>query len=357
MRITVDFSDTRELDADRASWLTHSHRLRALTTLAGFNVSPVGGTPAILVRLAERAEAFPVPNGARGSLADVAGCLNRAWGTELVMCGAKQYAAEDELLRLVNSWAAVQTYYVTYHVCQALLVAEGKARPTTHPATQRQYVDLWIARGARIDPWTFAVGSKQDTRFDAGGMANGPGRELHGISALSACTADTAWELGEGALRTTREAAFVERRRQAVDAVVRTRQKEWSERWGQNTARKKPAWWSSRPRLDAADRAKVEKGTRPYTVIDYLYRLRLKANYEDARMYTEGPASHDETESVNVDLIRLAAATSLVHEVRIAKFIGVKALIREAERWVSRNAPTGMRYGLPVRLPILEQLR
>jgi hypothetical protein len=353
--ISLDFSKVKELTPERASFLSHSHWLRAFAVLGGFRHDAPTRLTHVLARLGVQALAFPVSGGATGDHADVHACLNRAWGTELVMCGTRQYANEEELLRLANSWAAVQAYYAAYGGTQALIVAEGHARPTTHAQTQRMGVDLWIARGAQLPPWTFAVGSKQDRRCANTGMANGPARPLTRVSALSGCTPENCWELAEQVLRTTREEAHAESRKRRVDALLRARQKEWTANHS-GSHRASPAWWAQRPRLDAAEKAQVERSVRPYTLLDYLYRLRRKANYEDAKMYTDGPSDYQEAEGMNAELIRIAAMTLMVHEVRIARLIGPKRFLESAEAWVGRNAPNDARYGLPVRLPILRDL-
>lgn len=356
MRISVNFAAVPDMTPERASWLAHSHHLRAFALLAGFHRNPVGGTHRVLVDVATEAADFPVPAVTAGTWPAVGGCLNRAWGTELAMCAGRQYAAEDELLRVMNSWAAVQSYYVAYHVAQALIVAEGGTRPTTHPATQKQYVDLWVARAARLNPWTFAVGSQQDRRCAPDGMADGPGRPLTNVHAWHAATPANAWEHAEQALRSTRGAAYDERCAKARQEKARERQKEWTEQWAHQPNRRKPDWWTRRPNLDAATKARIEKGTRPYTLLDYLYRLRVKANYEDARVYTSGPANQGEAQALNDDLALLASATAIVHEVRIAQLVGAKTFLHEAEQWAARNAPTETNFGLPARLKVLRSV-
>jgi hypothetical protein len=355
MRITVPSAP--DLSGERASFIVHSNRLRAFTTLAGFNGFPIRRTNQVLEQLASKAAAFPVPRGAQASFDEAVACLNRAWGTELVMCGAAQYAAEDEeLLKLTNSWAAVQTYYCAYHDTQALIVAEGRARPTSHSGTQRQYVDLWVARRARLDPWTFAVGSHEDKRFDEAGMANGPDQPLDQLKSLSACTTSNCWEHAEQALRSTRETEYEQRRQTAIETKMRVRQTDWTVEHGSKPNRKAPDWWNRRPRLDVGEKAAVEKGTRPFTLIDYLYRLRIKANYQDAKAYTDGPANAGEALALNMDLMHLAASTGLVHEVRVAQLVGPERFLHHAGDWVQRHAPSEMDRGLRVRLPIFRNV-
>ena len=54
--------------------------------------------------------------------------------------------------------------------------------------------------------------------------------------------------------------------------------------------------------------------------------------------------------------MRLAAATGLVHEVRVAQLVGPERFIRHAQDWVERHAPSETVHGLPVRLPVLRKV-
>jgi len=107
--------------------------------------------------------------------------------------------------------------------------------------------------------------------------------------------------------------------------------------------------------LTAAERAAVNKRLRPYSLIDYSYRLRIKTNYEDAEMFTEGP--HDVTTSgrVNRDIVRLAAASLLMAELHIARLVGAPALGAMANGWLQTHTtlPAQMQGGLWTRRPLL----
>jgi hypothetical protein len=85
-------------------------------------------------------------------LAGVRRSLANAWGTELLLGLSRQYAVEDDLVRLANNWGAVQAYYVVYHAFQAYLLANGEARPTTHSKTQRMFADRWAGRTLHMPP-------------------------------------------------------------------------------------------------------------------------------------------------------------------------------------------------------------
>jgi hypothetical protein len=104
-----------------------------------------------------------VANGTVGQDVDrkeVLACLNRAWGTELILATTTELASSSDDVGLANSWGSVQAYYAIYGAVQAVLVAEGHRRPDNHQATQKAFVDLWVTRRIDLAPWTFAVAAR-----------------------------------------------------------------------------------------------------------------------------------------------------------------------------------------------------
>jgi len=61
---------------------------------------------------------------------------------------------------------------------------------------------------------------------------------------------------------------------------------------------------------------------RSYTILDYLYRLRIKANYQDAGMFIDGPEDESASRRVHRDLVTIASCTLLVHECHIGGIVG-----------------------------------
>ena len=98
--------------------------------------------------------------------------------------------------------------------------------------------------------------------------------------------------------------------------------------------------------------AATEAKVRPYTMLDHLFRLRIKANYEEARMFTEGPDSESISSLVALDMVRIASATMIAHERRIAQLLGKNSIIDIADDWIKTNSPPA-RMGIGRRLPIL----
>ena len=159
------------------------------------------------------------------------------------------------------------------------------------------------------------------------------------------------------ALRSTREDAIEEQLARHRREKLTRRKKEWrtrqTERVSFGKAPLHEPHWPRQATLTASETAQVGDSVRPHTMLDYLYRLRVKANYEDARMFTDGPQAPIESATVARDLVAVTSATLLAHEVRIAKLIGGDEMLREAESWLSHNSPPGPYVGLAFRLDVL----
>jgi hypothetical protein len=196
-------ADLAETDAQK-TFRSHANYLRAFATMISDRPSQL----IALRRTAARVAAFPVPKSSPIHQAELRGCLNRAWGTEMLLATGHRIASEDELLRLINSWGVVQAYYAASSATQALIVAEGRSRPTSHQQTQRQALDLWVTRSGNVKPWSFAMGSPAAPSTERDGSINGPGRTVVDVHPWSACTVDSCWDLAAVALRSTRKDAL-----------------------------------------------------------------------------------------------------------------------------------------------------
>ncbi|MEU1542029.1 hypothetical protein ABZ461_28755 [Actinacidiphila glaucinigra] len=257
-------------------------------------------------------------------------CLRRAWATARLLEHTHALAEDSEIIRLANSWGAVQTYYVLYGAAQALMVAEGGSRPEMHEPTKRRYVDLWTSRKERIAPWTLAAAAPGTRLADADGFLAGPGRpidlELHPWASWQG---DQAWDIAAKALRSTRQTLIDDRLAKKRHDKLSGKKKAWrADRDARLSAGRKPTPEPKSVNLTAAEKQEVASGIRPVTMADYLYRLRIKANYEDVTVFSDGPSSDREANQVGADLVALASATLLVHELRIATIVGSDELVK-----------------------------
>jgi hypothetical protein len=329
---------------------THANYLRALSLLAGYPSAGLGGRRA-LEAAAGRIRRNLVRIGGRPlDIGQVLASLENAWGTELLMNLTAKYAQEDELVSLSNNWSAVQAYYAIYHATQALLVAQGSARPDSHAKTQSMFADLWTVRPASVAPWSLGVA--------AAGERNGPsGRSIDfKIHSWVACSTVSCWDIAAKAIATTRSEALKSALQRGREERRRAARREWQleeqlRAQHPKRARKEPKF--GLPRLTEADAAKINERLRPYSMFDYLYRLRIKTNYEDASMFIEGPEHPAQSRQVRRDLLYLTSATLLLNELHISILVGEARLTGWMDGWLKENQPGGLELGLALRRPLL----
>jgi hypothetical protein len=276
--------------------------------------------------------------------------LRNAWGTELLLALGGTLGGDDELVRLMNNWAVVQAYYCCYHGTQALLAARGSGRPENHSKTQNAFVSLWVARNLQCPPWSFGAGAQK--------WCNPPENQSidDKINSLSHPSRFNCWSLAGKALRTTREERFGERVKEERSRKRTKRKQAWETEQQQRESEgkkrlKEPEF--GQPRLTGSEKAKIEGRLRPFSMMDYLYRLRIKTNYKDAAMFTEGPEDEDASIRVHLALSFLTNCTLLVHEMRIQRLVGEKQLLQWIDDWLGKSGPGARGLGLARRRDLL----
>jgi hypothetical protein len=105
------------------------------------------------------------------------------------------------------------------------------------------------------------------------------------------------------------------------------------------------------PRLKAEERKLVERNTRTYSMLDYLYRLRLRTNYGDAAVFTDGPETETDSKIVRVALIRIVSTSIYASELILATATDGRASLQDwADTWIHANVPPDINYGVKQRL-------
>lgn len=323
------------MDPASGSFKTHAGYLRAMAYLAGFG--PFARETTVLTRLAREfstaASKTAKPSGGLDR-AQLRRSLHSAWGTEALLSITGEYATE-ELIALGNAWGTVQTYYSCYHATQATRGGTRSATASSHPMTQKLYVNFWVQPPRQLRLWSF--GAK------ANGYRNLPlGRSIdESIHPWVTRDDHTCWDVAGKALRTTRQDALPAAMRRRREEKRRERRLAWESeeatrlREGKRP-RRQPRF--GLPHLTAAQKADVEGRLRPFGFLDYLYRLRIKAQYEDAAMFTDGPESESDSALVYRDLRRLTSSTLLLHEIHVKAAIGDVAFHRLVDERLSRHA-------------------
>jgi hypothetical protein len=326
---------------------THANYVRAFALL----ISPgTHGNPRAMAAVANaftglppRSCATPITDGAINSLAN-------AWRTELLLDLTATALADDEFAKLANTWAVIQVYYIFYHCTQALAQALGFPRPESHSKTQNMFRDFWKSHNSAA-PWTLAVGHD-------GPRGLAPGIEMDDrISVWSTCNRDSCWSLGAKALRTTREKAVAEaidkKREEGQRTLTRTWREEEERRARAGKRPRKPRKMA-KPRLSAEEKSAIDRRIRPYTVMDYLYRLRIRTNYADSAMFTDGPEMPGDSQEVLAKLRRLGSCTLLLHELCVGELLGRDTLFEHVDSFLGSTAPPGISVSLRDRRVLLQ---
>ena len=233
------------------SFKTHAGYLHALSYLCGY--TNFRRDPQVSAALAARirAEASYQQTVVRQGFDNdqIRRSLNSAWGSELLLVISGTYAPE-ELQGVSNTWVAIQAYYACYHAIQALIVARGHPRPTTHPTTQRMFIDAWVTPPRNMPPWSLGAGNGTYLNVPQGHAIN------EGVHAWAALDAAVAIDVAAKAFRTTRDDSVVEAKKNERLKKQKANRKEWFDKEVQRLAankraRKEPPF--PLPRLTAAE--------------------------------------------------------------------------------------------------------
>lgn len=335
-------------DDPASRFLSHRSYVEAIAWLGGSRLTT--SNKAALKSVADRAGAAGVASDKVPASIDtdqIARSLRNAWSTELLLALPGQWADEDEFMRLSNSWGVIQAYYVGYHVTQALWAAKGNPRPQSHPKTQAIYASLWVDRPLSVGPWTLGVNHK-GIRNVAAGVNIDPG-----IHTWSGCDSDSdAWSLATKVLRTTRGEAVKDATSAKRDQGRNARQRAWQQEEDRRIAagqraRRQPSF--ARPQLTLDEKEAVDRGIRTYTLLDYLWRLRVNANYDDAAVFVDGPSNDVDSYFLHKRVAFIASGMALLAELRIEALVGRRVFRGWADDFIGQNIPPQYELGLRLR--------
>ena len=180
-------------------------------------------------------------------------------------------------------------------------------------------------------------------KFDHAGHANCT-RSVEPVSNLSACTQWTRESLAAMALKTTWDQACAEKLEGARRDKLKADRRAWDNDEASRAqvgkpARNRPSWYDKEKRNLRPDEKRLKEskvGARG--LLHYLYRLRIKANYLDADMFVDGPASDFDARLFVRHLTYFGSAITIAHEQRVRHEVGAGAVREMRARW---SAGTG----------------
>jgi hypothetical protein len=283
---------------------------------------------------------------AMNGVAEVRRSLENAWGTELLLYMGHQFLKGEEIIRLSNTWNVVQAYYAVYHVTQALLIAKGYVRPEKHATTQALFVELWGKLPECFVPWCLTC--KADGHHPATIKLD---PKVHVWSMVDAFNCHS---LAYKAIRTTRQEALQQRRKLERENKKKALRKRWVEREKLRAAKgrsPRPEPEFPLPQLTKEERASLDTKFRGYSMLDYLYRLRIRSNYVDAGIFIDGPGEPNESRDLRVALIKIVSLSLMAAElVLVTCPDGWKNLREWGVQWSEVNIPKRINFGVGSRI-------
>ena len=262
---------------------TRPIRLRSILTaqsqLTGFaSLTPVQGAP----------------------LPQVRQLLNNAWQNELAL-NVPRLMDLDDAYRFSIQWSPVQAYYSVFSLWRTWAVLNGGVDLSTHQKARRTASSVTRNRSLFPMPWGASVSGGQwlldTTHHDFSGA------QIHDVNNIAAPPADADEDWLSKVLRTTRR-DFLE------DAEIR-----WKKQNKTQSGR-------PRQRITAQGRASVRQNLHATTLFDFLYRLRLRSNYDDAADFLYGVLTSADAKQYFWSLLITTDMGQLLLESIIRKQVG-----------------------------------
>lgn len=190
-----------------------------------------------------------------------------AWSTEILLSMPLRLVGAESLARYANAWAPVQAYYAVHSALQAAAVSSGMQIETHRRAlnfisnfvsTTKWVPDVYCysCRGLPV------LENVQFPRIPPCGLNISNLRRPQG--------SEEARSLVMTCLKTTRRESAIERR----DDVLKSPPKPKAKTKRRNVSQ---AAWKS-----------AEAGWAPTTLFDFLYRMRIRCNYQETESFIRG---------------------------------------------------------------------
>jgi hypothetical protein len=238
--------------------------------------------------------------------------LRRAWARQRSM--QREVLNDDFFDEEANALLPMQGYYVVYHAARAYAVASGQQVPRDHAAALK-LLSKEAMRGVFPYPWSVCC-------------TGCPQLQTETFTGIGTVDQVHVWSLPDPDTSDDRLAMFLRT----------TRQKELDRRFAEARARAKPARGRTRVNLSRTEKLRLATAMPPTTVFDTLWRLRKKANYEDADAFVLGAMTEGDARRFAEALIILTNASLAALEGVMAAYVGPTALAEAAESYLRKSS-------------------
>jgi hypothetical protein len=237
---------------------------------------------------------------------DVGRLLRIAWQTELAARVSDAY--DDDMLRRVAAQTLpVQAYYAVFNAARAMTTVAGTTC-STHQAVHRDF-ESQRARCA-YRSWGVTLAGDPDSLTDCIFQPR-----------ITAPYPFNPMELSHDPEQYVCAALRITRRWK-----IALQRDDW-------LRKHRAKGGSQRKRLPAGERAKLVTGLRPTTLMDFLYELRRRSNYEGVDEYGSD-AEDANVERFHRGMLHIADIGMLHYEIMLAQYVGLEAYEKEALAWI-----------------------
>lgn len=224
--------------------------------------------------------------------------LKIAWNTEYLV--NIDIGDDIELIKINNQWKLIQIYYVLYCLSEAFCYLLDGAKADSHIKCLKK-VGNFLSKSL-LYPWNLAYHGARGAKRDEHRPVNFPGDLKVDISNLS-----------RGNIR-------------PIDMIGKCLKAEHSNRIDDEFHKKKGEY-------------KYKHDPGYTTLINFLYRLRIKSNYENVDIFLTSP-SDTHIRNFSADSKKICLYTTTLLEVLIIKKIGEKNFSHQVEKFceINKNA-------------------
>jgi hypothetical protein len=138
---------------------------------------------------------------------------------------------------------------------------------------------------------------------------------------------------------------------------ARQKKKEWREeedrRLKTGKRRRNEPQFSNRPRLSPTEKEQATSSLRPATLVDFLFRLRIGSQYDDAGVFSEGPVDSTQAWMFIRNLRIVTSAVLTASEFVVRSFGGPNLFDPIVADWLGRQQMTPGQGTLAARAPRL----
>lgn len=257
---------------------------------------------------------------------DVGQWLKNSWNTEQVLA-LNQSIINDSGQSFCMQWAFPQAYYAVYGSIMAMFNALGYTE-TAHTTVLRKYASLMLENKL---PESISICC--DGREDS--------FEYYNIIKPDYITGNLELDLHDEITVDNQICRF----------LSATRKLRLEDKKGDFKSKFRTKNGGFRKKFEKEHWQQVSEALGPTSIIDFLYRKRIKGNYEDIETYS---CEYFNGSSVLGNLVKIVDRINLVNETYIAKAVGYSRFKTIAENHLDKVDNPKLRKRLSIIEPILE---